>query len=54
MRRFRALKTRGVRAAKDAGEETKCGGDQTLQRSEPEHIRANVGVKEPKGVNTWF
>jgi hypothetical protein len=52
MRRFRAHKTRGVRAAKDAGEEAKRRGDQTLERSEPKHIRPNVGVKEPKGVNT--
>jgi hypothetical protein len=49
--RFRALKTRGVRAAKDAGEEAKRGGDQNLERSEPERKRPNVGVIDPKGVD---
>ena len=52
VRRFRALKTRGVRAAKDAGEEAKRGGDQNLERSEPERKRPNVGVIDPKGVDT--
>ena len=52
MCRFRALKTRGVRAAKDAGEEAKRGGDQNLERSEPERKRPNVGVIDPKGVDT--